>query len=323
MSTKTPKSAVLTELEKNIRPALDLLQKEHDQQVPGLRGFGEKLEAAIKNNDAKLLASYRAPFDEQVKLASGQVARASKLKDALKKCVASSPEDEKALKETRAKLDKLLLVLDKNLITLKGGQDILIDALAKASGVTHRYAEEYARLDDVLTRHRASCDWRIKQYKGFLDKAKAAMADRDRKLLPELKTQAAKFRAGTPPASEAQAAWTTFNSKRNVPGLDEHAREQFERELPALKKRLDANLELEAEIFRLHSSLEGLDIKPVDRAKAIALLKIPAAEAQTFTDILGLKASSMEKHLDEVGKRLKPPKKGKAMLEELRKAKLL
>ena len=70
-------------------------------------------------------------------------------------------------------------------------------------------------------------------------------------------------------------------------------------------------------------ALEGLKIEPIDTGKAVKALKIPAAEAQTFTDILGLKISGMEKHLDDLGKRLKPARTGKQLLAELRSQKLI
>ncbi len=323
MSQTGQKSVTQIEIEKNIRPGVDKLQKDHDQQLPELRGLIDQLTKAIDKQDAPAIQKLRPTFDGHVKFASELVVRASKLDGALGKLAAKTPEDQKSVKEIAAKLTKLEQVLQKNLLNLKGGQDKAQDAFDKASGVANRYVEEWAKMEDLLDRYLANGQWRVKQATGFLDKAKAAVADRDRKKLQEMLTSAAKFRAGTPSQIEVDKAWKAFSSKPIAGGIDENARDQFKRDLPKLKQVYDAGFALEAPIGVLHMSLNALVIEPVEKQKAVALLKVPASEVQTFTDILSLPISSMEKFLEDVGKTLKPPRTGKQIIAELRQAKLL
>ncbi len=323
MSQTGQKSVIQIEIEKNIRPGLDKVQKDHDQQLPELRALIDQLTKAIDKKDAAVLQKLRPTFDGHVKFASELVVRASKLGGALGKLAAKTPDDQKAVKEIAAKLTKLEQVLQKNLLNLKGGQDKAQDAFDKASGVANRYVEEWARMEDLLNQYVANGQWRLKQATGFVEKAKAAVADRDRKKLQEWTTGAAKFRAGTPSNIEVDKAWKQFSSRPIAGGIDENARDQFKRDLPKLKQVFDAGVALEAPIGVLHMKLSDLVIAPVDKQKAVALLKVPAAGVQTFTDILGLPISSMEKFLGDVGKTLKPPRTGQQIIAELRKAKLL
>ncbi len=323
MSQTGQKSVIQIEIEKNIRPGLDKVQKDHDQQLPELRALIDQLTKAIDKKDAAVLQKLRPTFDGHVKFASELVVRASKLGGALGKLAAKTPDDQKAVKEIAAKLTKLEQVLQKNLLNLKGGQDKVQDAYDKASGVANRYVEEWARMEDLLNQYLANGQWRLKQATGFVEKAKAAVADRDRKKLLEWTASAAKFRAGTPSNIEVSKAWKQFNSKPIAGGIDENAVDQFKRDLPKLKQVFDAGVALEAPIGALHLELSGLSIAAVDKKKAVALLKVPAPEVQTFTDALGLPISSMEKFLNDVGKTLKPPRTGKQIIAELRKAKLL
>jgi hypothetical protein len=323
MSTTQPKSAIQTAIEKTHRPVIDAIQKDHDAQLPDLRALIDRLTKAMDASDAKALQTYRQPFDEHVKFATGLVARASKAGDGLKSLAPKAPDDQKLVKDLSAKLAKLSKVLDQNLLNLKAGQSKLQDAFDKSSGVAERFAEEYARLGDLLDRHVENCQWRVKQHRGFMDKAKAAVADRDRKLLPELVKMALKFFPGTPGHGEVQKAWESYSAKDKVGGLDAKAKEQFARELPKLKQAFDSTTAMEQEISKLHMALGQLEIMKVDAAKAAAHMKVPASELQTFKDIMGLKISSMEKFLDDVGKSLKPPRTGKQIIDELKKAKIL
>ncbi len=323
MSQTGQKSVIQVEIEKNIRPGVDKVQKDHDQQLPELKGLIDQLTKAIGKQDAAVLQKLRPTFDGHVKFASELVVRASKLDGALKKLAPKTPEDQQAVKELAAKLTKLEQVLQKNLLNLKGGQDKLQDAFDKASGVANRYVEEWARMEDLLEQYLANGQWRIKQITGFVDKAKAAVADRDRKKLQEWSTSAAKFRAGTPSNVEVDKAWKQFISKPIAGGIDENARDQFKRDLPKLKQVFDTGVALEVPIAALHHELAKQIIQPLDKQAAVAHFKVPAAEVQTFTDILGLPISSMEKFFNDAGKTLKPSRTGKQIIDELRKANLL
>jgi ABC-type enterochelin transport system substrate-binding protein len=319
----TPQSNLQTELEKKIRPVIDAIQKDHDVQLPVLRALVDRLSKAIDKLDGPAIQSLRAPFDQHVKLAGQLVVRASKAEEALKKLSPRAPEDVKAVQVQAAKLQKLEKVLQQNLLNLKGGQDKVQDALDKANGVAQRFAEDWARLDDLFERHLANCHWRVKQVTACIEKAKAAVGDRDRVKLQELIAAAPKFRPGVPGHSEAQQAWREFQAKIGRSALDANARDQLGRELPKLKSVFDTTASMEEQIARLHHELEALKITAPDRKKAAAHLKVPAATLPLFSDALGLKISSMEKYMDEVGKSLKPARSGKQVIDELKKAKHL
>lgn len=321
--SSNPKSVVLTTIEKTIRPTSDAIQKDHDDQLTRLLPLIAQLDTAIKKKDAAVLQKLRGPFDEQVKFASALVVRASKLAEALGKLNATTPDEQKAKKEMAARLEKQERVLQKNLLSLRGGQDKVQDAYEVAAGVANQFAEEWARIEDLLESYRTNARLRVEQAEGFLRQAKAAVADRDRKKLPELQASAAKVRAGTPSNIEVQQAWRQFLAKPIPGGVDESARDQFKRELPKLKKILDEGAALEAPIGQLHMQIEALAIGPVDKQRAVELLGVPPADVQTFSDILSLKVSAMETYLNVVGKNLKPPKSGKQILEALQQAKLV
>lgn len=317
------KSAIQTAIDKQHQPALDALQKDHDVQLPGLRALVERLTKAMAALDAKTLAALRAPYDAEVKRASELVVRAGKLGGALGKLAPKDAADVKAVAALRSKFEKLNKILESNLLKLKGGQDMLQDALDKASGAAEKFTAEWARISDLIERYAKNTEWRVKQSAGFLAKAKAAVVARDRKELETLKKQAADFRAGNPPQSEVSAAWRAFQARAAKNTLDAHAKDQLARELPQLETAYRAAEALEAPIARDHMAIEGLKVKAPDKAAAVQLLGVPAASRAMFQDALSLPVAEMEKYLNDVGKTLKPARTGKQMIDELRKAKLL
>ncbi|HTF87372.1 MAG TPA: hypothetical protein VK843_03105 [Planctomycetota bacterium] len=319
----SPKTLIQTEIDSKLRVALDQLQKDHDTQLPELKGLVDRLGKAIEKGDGAMIELYREPFVEHLKYAGSLVNRATKLKEDLKKLKPQTADDLKAVETIIGKVSKLSTTLDQNFVRLKAGQDKMNDALAKVAGSANRFGEEWAKMEELLDQHVANCNWRVKQLTGFLEKAKASIADRDLPKLNEWIASASKAREGNPKHVDVETAFKKFTEKSKSSGLDQNAKDQLARDLPALKQSFDSTTTLEGSISKLTMEIKGLSMKPVDKKKATTLLKIPPKLAQDFQDALGLKAASMEKALNDVGSQLTPKQTGKDMIAALKKAKIL
>jgi hypothetical protein len=165
-------------------------------------------------------------------------------------------------------------------------------------------------------------NWRLNQSNQVVKKAHQAVADRDQDELNSLATISAKYRQGNPSQSDVDAQLKKLLARAKASGLDANAKDQLDRELPALKKSFDDAGELEEKMFQNAEEIKGLKLKPVDAKKAATVLKSPqlASKLKASFEKTG---AALEKELDTIGKELKPKMTGKEIIAELKKQKVM
>jgi hypothetical protein len=153
-------------------------------------------------------------------------------------------------------------------------------------------------------------------------KAHQAVTDRDKDELGKLLVFSKKYQEGNPTHQDVVKQFEAFTARAKSSGLDPHAKDQLDRELPGLKKLIEEASSIEARIVKNTQEIQELKIKPLDAKKAAAALKIPQLAGE-LKGALELSGTALEKALDAIGKKAKPPQSGKDMVAALKAAKLL
>src|SRR3954451_7820480 len=318
------KSKILQLITVEIRPRLKDLKTEHDKQIARFDPLNKRLGEAMQKQDPAMIKLYLKLAKPEIDWAGELLARASKLMKVLEKIdVNGIAKDEfQALEQATKELSELRGHFEKNFANLKAGEDKANDILAKYEKSGGAFAEEWASMESTMRDYLANVNWRLNQSNMVVKKAHQAVAERNQDELNSLATISAKYRQGNPSQSEVDAQLKKLLARAKASGLDANAKDQLDRELPALKKSFDDAGELEEKMFQNMEEIKGLKLKPVDYKKAATVLKAPQL-ASKFKSALEKTGAALEKELDTIGKELKPKLTGKEIIAELKKQKVM
>ena len=320
MSTKTK----IQESIEIIRPKLNELKKQHDEQVKRFDPLNKRLGEAMAKSDPALIKLYLKAAKPEIAWAGEMLASAGKMMKILEKLDVDhiSREDFLLLEQDTKELRELKGKLERNFAGFKAGEDKANDVLAKYEKSGGEFAEEWATMQSTIHSHMDNANWRVNQSTMVVKKAHQAVTDHDKDELGKLLVISKKYQDGNPAHEDVKKQFDAFNARAKASGLDPHAKDQLDRELPGLKKLLDEAGAIEQKIVKNTEEIQGLKIKTVDHKKAAATLKIPQL-ANDLKAALELSGPALEKALDAIGKKAKPPQSGKDMLAALKAAKLL
>jgi hypothetical protein len=315
-------------IETGIGPRLKEVQKGHDEQLPGLTELANQLLEATKKPDQEKIQRLLAALKTQIEYAGKLVIAARNLQQTLGKVSleGATPDDQKQVEQVKKEVADLEGKLQRNFGKLKGIEDEANNALDKIEQSKGDVAGDWAVLEGLVKDHLADAKTRLQQSTSEFDKFEKARAQRDHAGLDKARACLAKLITGSPTQAETQREYDKLAEKAKGNGLEAHAKEELQRELPALKKSLDEAEEIEAKITKFNSDAQGRGFAPVDATRAAKVLQITARSAiPKIQAALALGSPGMEKALDALAKdkEVKSKLSGKEMVEQLRKAKVI
>ncbi|HUR46741.1 MAG TPA: hypothetical protein VMZ27_12760, partial [Candidatus Saccharimonadales bacterium] len=307
-----------------IRPRLNDLKKQHDDQLKRFDPLNKRLGEAMAKSDPALIKLYLKAAKPEIPWAGEMLTSAGKMMKILEKLEVDqvSREDFQSLEQATKELSELKGKLEKNFASFKAGEDKANDVLSKYQKSGGEFAEEWATMQSTIHSHLDNANWRINQSTMVVKKAHQAVTDRDKDELGKLLVISKKYQEGNPTHQDVVKQFEAFTSRAKASGLDPHAKDQLDREMPGLKKLIEEAAAIEARIIKNTQEIQELKIKPLDAKKAAAALKIPQLAGE-LKGALELSGAALEKALDTIGKKAKPPQSGKDMVAALKAAKLL
>lgn len=328
MSTK---SQTQETIDKEIKPVLAAVVKEGKDDFPKLTELYTKLEAEIARGakaDQPLIKLYLKTFPGHVSRSASQLDRVNKIEAQVEKL---EPDDDmgadfKAIEAITKQVGELQGKLKRNMDRLKKLEDDandIVEGDGKEVPSAEPLKKQWVTVDGAIGKRLEEAKKNLKTAEDMLVKCQQAQKSRDRAALQKLRGPQMNLANPRPQVSDLQKDLKLLEDWPGREKLDKSNRDQLERDLKAFPQSLKEITELDKQVVTKLDVVNDLEIEPPDAKKAATLLKLPSAQAGKLEKALALDGAALEKALDALGKELKPPTTGKAMMATLKKANML
>ena len=311
----------------DLRPKADELLKAHDKQSAKLRETLTALKSDLEKKNERMLRFHVKTLKAMVAEVANHLSRTAKLLRRIEEL-----EADESFMKSRKEAEKLTEDLSGLESKLKHNYGILKERLDEANDALEaddaeedagEFVEKWAKLENWLRSQLENAKDQLKNMTTIRETAKKAVDSRNAKALTDAIKASAALVDSEPRVRNAGKEFAEGIKKYDPKKLSEPQQEQFTRDKAAFEKIVSEIGSLDAKVVAMDVEIEAMEIGAVDVKKAAPVLKVPAALEGKLKKALELDSAGMLKALDALGKELNPKTTGKAMIEALKKAKLL
>lgn len=314
-------------IKSDLRPKADVLLQAHEAQSAKLRETVGALKTAREKQDERMLRLHVKTLTAMEAEVANHLSRTAKLLERLEDLDAdeSFMKHRKEVEKLTSELSGLEGKLKHNYGVIKERLDEANDALEAdaAEEDAGEFVEKWAALEAWLRRQLEVAKQQLKDMTALRDAAKKAAESRNARALADAIKASAALVDAKPGVRNAGEDYEEGIKEYDPKKLTKPQQDQFARDRAAFEKIVAEIGTLDAKVVAMNVEIEALEVGVVDVKKAAQVLKVPSALEGKLKKALELDGAGMLKALDALGKELNPKSTGKAMLDVLKKARLL
>src|SRR5690349_3925295 len=296
---------------------------------PKLKELDGEIRAEAKATDPKLAHVYHASIEQLITVINAGIEAGSRIRNRLSillrdtEYFAAHEDEIEKLAKAEAEATVKLVAHFRLAQELQGLAQKTWDRQGQGSDYAFIVIARYEKRLDELTAGLAGL---VKQLDPLYSKCEKAVAARDAKALADTKKTVAGLgvkKLVDDFTSHVESIDELEGGLKEQLGKDEKAKSQAASAFADLRRKIESGTK-SADTLKIDSrAIESFKIAPIDVKKALKLLALPAAAEAKLSKVLQGPPAGFETGLSALGKELKVPTTGKAMLEILKRAKLV